>query len=138
MAAFHAERVQSLGGSDIAAALGYSAFKSRFNSTWKTGPSPMTRIHALRFSQHAEEFVAQEYSQATGYRVQHFNPMLRHPTFKNIIGHIDRLVIPAGAKVTAHKGRVAAEVWKPRPNRSFVYRTSENGTLEPIRCRPIT
>jgi len=127
MAAFHAERMQGLGGSDIAAALGYSAFKSPVQLYMeKTGRiADDSESMRLRFGQHAEEFVAQEYSRATGYRVQRFNPMLRHPTFKNIIGHVDRLVIPAGAKVAAHKGEIRTDRGlEAKTVDSFVYRTS--------------
>ena len=63
----------------------------------------------LRFGQHNEEFVAKEYERVTGYRVQRFNPTLRHPDFPNILGHVDRLVIPPGAKVAAHKSDIRTD-----------------------------
>lgn len=124
---FLAERKQGLGGSDIAAALGYSAFKSPVELYLeKTGRrSDDSESMRLRFGQHAEEFVAQEYSRATGHRVQRFNPMLRSNRFPNIIGHVDRLVIPDGQKVAAHKGEIRTDRGlEAKTVDSFVYRTS--------------
>lgn len=104
-ALFKAERMTGLGASDISVALGYSTYKSPVELYLeKTGrQSDDSESMRLRFGQHNEEFVAKEYERVTGYRVQRFNPMLRHAKFPNIIGHVDRLVIPPGAKIAAHK-----------------------------------
>lgn len=110
-AAFLAERRTGLGASDVAAALGYSTYKSPVELYLeKTGrKSDDSESMRLRFGQHNEEFVANEYQRVTGYRVQRFNPMLRHAEFPNIIGHVDRLVIPHGAKVAAHKREIRTD-----------------------------
>lgn len=110
-AAFLAERMSGLGASDIAVALGYSDYKSPVVLYLeKTGrQSDDSESMRLRFGQHNEEFVAKEYERATGNRVQRFNPMLRHARFPNIIGHVDRLVIPHGAKVAAHKREIRTD-----------------------------
>lgn len=126
-AAFHAERMTGLGGSDIAAALGYSTYKSPVELYMqKTGRMvDDSESMRLRFGQHAEEFVAQEYTRATGHRVQRFNPMLRSQRFPNIIGHVDRLVIPDGAKIAAHRGEIRTDRGlEAKTVDSFVYRTS--------------
>lgn len=105
LAAFHAERMRGLGGSDMAAILGLSPYKSAVD-VWmeKTGRvPPIDGTLQMRFGAYAEEFVAREYCDATGRAVQRFNPMLQHPDFPMVIGHVDRLVIPDGAKLAAHK-----------------------------------
>jgi len=110
LAAFHAERLTGLGGSDIGAILGLSKFRTPVD-VWaeKTGRvAPQESSLQMRFGTYAEEFVAQEYTAATGKRVQRFNPMLRHPTAP-LIGHVDRLVIPDGAKVASHKSEIRTD-----------------------------
>lgn len=110
-AAFLAERMQGLGASDLSVALGYSDYKTPLALYMeKTGQATDdSESMRLRFGQHNEEFVAKEYERVTGFRVQRFNPMLRHPRFPNIIGHVDRLVVPAGAKVAAHKREIRTD-----------------------------
>nr|MBP8282817.1 YqaJ viral recombinase family protein [Chromatiaceae bacterium] len=61
-----------------------------------------------RFGTYAEEFVAQEYCHQTGQRVQRFTPMLRHPTAP-LIGHVDRLVVPEGAKRASYKSEIRTD-----------------------------
>lgn len=110
-AAFLAERMSGLGASDIAVALGYSDYKSPVGLYLEKTrrQSDDSESMRLRFGQHNEEFVAKEYERATGNRVQRFNPMLRHARFPNIIGHVDRLVIPHGAKIAAHKREIRTD-----------------------------
>lgn len=136
-AAFLAERQTGLGASDIAAALGYSPYRSPVELFMqKTGRLvDDAESMRLRFGQHNEEFVAKEYERVTGFKVQRFNPMLRHPKFQNIIGHVDRLVIPAGQKVAAHRGEIRTDRGlEAKTVDSFIYRTSgewgEPGTDE--------
>ena len=110
-AAFLAERKQGLGGSDIAAALGYSKYKTPV-ALWmeKTGQSDDDiDSMRMRFGNHNEEFVAREYCEVTGLKVQRFNPMLRHRDHPHVIGHVDRLVVPRGAKVAAHRGEIRTD-----------------------------
>lgn len=111
MSAFHAERMQGLGGSDMAAILGLSPYRSAVDVFLeKTGrAAPQEGTLQMRFGSYAEEFVAREYCDATGRAVQRFNPMLRHPDFPMVIGHVDRLVIPAGAKIAAHKREIRTD-----------------------------
>lgn len=107
---FLAERKQGLGGSDIGAILGLSPYTTPLD-IWldKTGQAPSKESNLqMRFGTMAEQFVADEYEQQTGNRVQKFTPMLRH-TEAPIIGHIDRLVIPAGAKVASHKQEIRTD-----------------------------
>ena len=108
--AFLAERMTGLGGTDLAAILGYG-FRTPVE-VWmeKTGQaSGDDGSMRLRFGQHNEDFVAREYTEATGRRVQRFTKMLRHPDHPHILGHVDRLVIPEGAKIAAHRGEIRTD-----------------------------
>jgi putative phage-type endonuclease len=108
---FHADRLTGIGGSDLAAILGLSKWRSPYQ-VWleKTG-----RHHSdestlpMRWGTYAEEFVAREYAERTGRGVQRYNAMLRHPEAP-LIGHIDRLVIPEGAKTASHKGQIRTSI----------------------------
>ncbi len=123
-AEFLAERRTGLGASDLSAALGENPYMSEVE-LWmkKTG-----RIEddfdsmRLRFGMHNEEFIAKEYERVTGHKVQRFNPMLRSAAFPNIVGHVDRLVIPAGQKVAAHKGEI-------RTNRGMEAKTVDSNVF---------
>ncbi|MCK0507957.1 YqaJ viral recombinase family protein [Aromatoleum anaerobium] len=110
-AAFLAERQTGLGGSDIGAVLGLSKYRSPVE-VWmaKTGrAAEQDETLQMRFGTFAEQFVAEEYTAATGRRVQRFNPMLRHPDYPMVIGHVDRLVIPDGAKVASHRSEIRTD-----------------------------
>lgn len=105
---FHAERLKGLGGSDMAAILGLSPYRSAVDVFLeKTGrAAPQEGTLQMRFGVYAEEFVAREYCEATGRAVQRFTPMLQHADYPMVIGHIDRLVVPAGQKIAAHKREI--------------------------------
>lgn len=110
MTGFHADRLTGLGGSDLGVILGLSRWRTPFE-LWqeKTGRSqPNVNSLQTRFGSYAEAFVADEYTAATGQRVQRYNTMLRHPTAP-LIGHIDRLVIPDHAKVAAHRREIRTD-----------------------------
>ena len=62
----------------------------------------------MRFGLYAEEFVAQEYSRATGLAVQRYTPMLHHPSAP-LLGNVDRLVIPAGQKRASHQREIRTD-----------------------------
>lgn len=110
-AQFHQERLSGLGGSDIGAILGMNQYRTPYQ-VWmeKTGRSePMESSLPARWGKYAEEFVAQEYCTRTGARVQRYNAMLRHPEAP-IIGHIDRLVIPEGAKTASWRKEIRTDL----------------------------
>lgn len=118
---FLAKRRCGLGGSDIGVILGLSKYKTPVE-LWqeKTGRISNDKdTLQMRFGRFAEEFVAQEYTAMTGNRVQRFNAMLQHPTAP-IIGNVDRLVIPAGAKVAAHRGEIRTDLgWEGKTASAF-------------------
>jgi putative phage-type endonuclease len=104
---FHAERRSGLGGSDLGAILGLNPWRTPF-AVWqeKTGRAePFTGNLQTRFGSYAEEFVAREYSERTGRQVQRYTAMLRHRQAP-LIGHVDRLVVPAGAKRASHRHEI--------------------------------
>jgi len=104
------QRKAGLGGSDIGAILGLSQYRTPVD-VWmdKTGRAPASEeTLPMRFGTYAEEFVAQEYTRKTGFKVQRFNTMLRHPSAP-LIGNLDRLVIPEGQKIAALKGHIRTD-----------------------------
>ena len=108
---FHTDRLTGIGGSDLAAILGLSKWRSPYQ-VWleKTGRSQSDESTLpMRWGSYAEEFVAREYADRTGRGVQRYNAMLRHPEAP-LIGHIDRLVIPEGAKTASHKGQIRTSI----------------------------
>ena len=107
---FHAERLQGLGGSDLAVILGLNPWKTPF-SLWQEKTQrlePIDETLPMKFGSYVEEFVAREYAERTGQRVQRFNAMLSHPKAP-LIGHVDRLVIPDGQKVASYKREIRTD-----------------------------
>lgn len=107
---WHAARREGLGGSDMGAILGLNPYRTPF-AVWqeKTGRAePFAGNLQTRFGSHAEAFVATEYMERTGRTVQRLNAMLKHPDAP-ILGHIDRLVIPDGAKTAAWRDQIRTD-----------------------------
>ena len=109
-AQFHADRRTGLGGSDLGAIMGLSPYRTPLD-VWmeKTGrhTPEVDGIH-LRHGQWNEEFIAQEYTRATGLKTQRYNALLRHPEAP-LIGHVDRLIIPEGAKIASYKTEIRTD-----------------------------
>jgi len=108
---FHAQRLTGLGGSDIGAILGLNPWRTPYQVFLeKTGQAePFTGNLQTRFGSYAEEFVAREYCEQTGRQVQRFNGLLLHPEAP-LIGHIDRLVIPEGAKRASYRQEIRTDL----------------------------
>jgi len=108
---FHAERQTGLGGSDLGAIFGLSPYRTPHDvwleKTRRTTPV-VDGIH-LRHGQWNEQFIADEYTRATGQRTQRYNALLRHPEAP-LIGHVDRLVIPEGAKTASYKSEIRTDL----------------------------
>lgn len=105
------ERRSGLGGSDIGAILGLSPYRTPVD-VWaeKTGRAPgQEETFQMRFGSYVEEFVAREYCAKTGNAVQRFTPMLHHPSAP-LLGNVDRLVIPANAKIAAHQREIRTDL----------------------------
>ncbi|QWD37657.1 hypothetical protein G6671_02410 [Polynucleobacter paneuropaeus] len=87
-------RAKSLGGSDIAAILGLSPYRTAVD-VWleKTGKKVNTADSLpLRFGSFAEEFVAKEYALQTQSVLLSYPHAITHPDYDYLGGHIDRFV----------------------------------------------
>ena len=102
---FTQDRSKYLGGSDIGAILGLSPFKSPL-AVWmeKTGKEvkPVDSL-PLRFGTFVEEFVANEYTNATGFALRHDESIYIHPDHSFMSAHIDRFVHADGLDQAATK-----------------------------------
>lgn len=96
---FSVDRSKYIGGSDIGAILGLSKFRTPVE-VWmeKTGKeTKQLDSLPLRFGSFAEEFVACEYSRATGIELLHDESIYIHPTHSFMSAHIDRFILGDGA-----------------------------------------
>jgi putative phage-type endonuclease len=103
-------RAKSLGGSDVGALLGLSKYRSAVD-VWmeKTGKEIAIRDSLpLRFGQFAEEFVASEYSLATGLSLASHDFAVVHPDYQYMHGHIDRFVLNGDTPLIGEDGRITA------------------------------
>lgn len=103
-----AERHKGIGGSDAAAVLGLSPWRSPVD-IWldKTGrAAPKEETEAMRIGTELEGFVARRYCKEKGREVRRHNFMLRRGC---LLGDIDRLVVPVGAKEAAHQGKIRTD-----------------------------
>lgn len=100
---FTRERTKYLGGSDIGAILGLSKYRTALD-VWleKTGRIVNTVDNLpVRFGTFAEEFVASEYANQTGYSLVHSEAGIAHPKYPFMVGHIDRFVFEANDALTS-------------------------------------
>lgn len=106
---FTLNRAHFIGGSDMAAILGLSKFKTPVD-VWleKTGQATQqTSSLAMRFGQYAEEFIAREYASATGQGVAVYEEAFVDPESPFLAGHIDRFVLPKEASLFNSANRLA-------------------------------
>jgi putative phage-type endonuclease len=101
--AWLAERRTGIGGSDIAAILGLSPWKTAVD-IWldKTGQKTDEIVgdpEAMRWGSLLEDVIAREYSERTERSLQRVNRILRHPAHEWAIGNIDRAVVADGSRV---------------------------------------
>jgi len=94
-AAQHAARSARLGGSDTAAALGMSRYKTAYQLYLeKRGETPISieETNAIRMGRLLEPVVRQVYSDDTGYVVRAPDTLF-HPTYDWMVAHIDGVVV---------------------------------------------
>lgn len=93
---FLAGRKKGIGGSDVAAILGFSPYKSPYQ-LWldKTGRSERSesQSESAHFGHLLEDLVAKEYSRRAGVKVQRVTQQLSLPDHPWAIGNIDRAII---------------------------------------------
>lgn len=88
-------RNKILGGSDIAAVMGKSRYKTPYR-LWceKTGriENTVSNIEAVQLGTELEEFVAQTFSKRTGKPVRKAPKAYQHPDYPYMVAHVDRLI----------------------------------------------
>lgn len=94
-------RKSGIGGSDAAAAVGLSPYKSQLE-LWleKTGrdaqldkPDPSDTTHPVFWGTLLEPIVAAAYTQQTGRKVRRVNAVLQHPTVPFMLANLDREIV---------------------------------------------
>ncbi len=95
------ERHQFLGGTDIAALLGLSTYRSPVDVWLEKTQQSRSQADSLilRFGRFAEDFVVQEYERETGLITARPNGITQHPQHHYLAGSIDRLVVSDDASV---------------------------------------
>ena len=103
-----ARRKVGIGGSDVAALLGVSPWKTALDVYYdKVGTGrDDTETEAMRIGTELEDYVARSYERETARTVRRFNTLLQRG---HCIGNIDRLVVPEGAKMASWKGSVKTD-----------------------------
>lgn len=89
------DRQNYIGGSDIAAVMGKSRYKTPYR-LWceKTGriENRVTNLEAVELGTELEEFVAQTFSKRTGKAVRKAPKAYQHPDYHYMVAHVDRLI----------------------------------------------
>lgn len=84
-----------IGGSDIAAVMGRSRYKTPYR-LWceKTGriDSTVSNLEAVHFGTELEEFVAQTFSKRSGKTVRRAPKGYQHADYPYMVAHVDRLI----------------------------------------------
>lgn len=110
------DRAEFIGGSDIAAILGISRWKTPL-AVWadKTGQVAKDESENLhqKLGKRLEEVVAELFTDKTGLRVQRANERRVHPKYPHFRAQIDRLVVGADELVECKTASVwMAKDWK--------------------------
>lgn len=103
-----AERKSGIGGSDAAAVLGLSPWRTPVD-VWldKTGRAPDSiETPQMRYGTYFEDYVARLYCEKSGNSVENYRRMLHKGC---LLGNLDRLVVPTGAKIASHKGEIRTD-----------------------------
>lgn len=90
------DRTKMIGGSDIAAIMGLSPWKTPL-AVWaeKTGriQNDLSNFEAAEIGTELEEYVARKFERKTGIKLRRDSRDFRHPVYEYMQGHIDRLVL---------------------------------------------
>lgn len=96
-----AERRNSIGGSDAGAILGMNLFRTPY-SVWaeKTGRLPEQEDNeAMRQGRDLEQYVADRFSEVSGWKTERYNYLLRDPVrAPHLHANIDRRIVGRGGK----------------------------------------
>lgn len=110
---FLKRRKTGIGGSDVAAVLGLSKWKTPYqlwlDKTSDTVEEEESEI--LHFGQVLEQVVADEYARRNGVKVQRRNRSYRHPEHPELIGNIDRYIVGGGILECKTADKFTAHLW---------------------------
>lgn len=94
------ERKKGIGGSDVAAILGLSKWKSTYD-IWVDKTTDVLQEEysneSIYWGNVLEEIVAQEFSKQTGFKVRRNNKILQHPEYYWMRASIDRKIVGENA-----------------------------------------
>ena len=91
------QRMQYIGGSDIAAVLGQSRWKTPYRlwaeKTGKVKMPDLSNCEAVEMGNRLEQLVAEIFSDRTGKQVRRAPKMYRHQKYPFLVANIDRLIV---------------------------------------------
>lgn len=103
-----AARKSGIGGSDIAAIIGVSPFKTAVDVYLdKCGLVPDVEMNeAMQWGVLLEDVVAKHYQDTSGAKVQRVGEMMRHPHFPWMLANIDRAIVTPGSRARFDGGKL--------------------------------
>lgn len=119
------ERMSYIGGSDIAAVLSQSRWKTPYKlwaeKTGKIKTPDLSNVEAVEMGNRLEQFVADIFSEKTGKQVRRAPKMYRHPEYPFLVANIDRLIV-GGDELLECKTASAykLEEWENKIPREYV------------------
>lgn len=102
-------RTAGIGGSDVAAMLGLSKWKTPLQLYQeKRGElPPQADNKAMRWGRYLEPVVRQAYADETGNEVRVVEEMVRHPLYEHMIANLDGIVIPTSGPRRVFEAKTA-------------------------------
>lgn len=129
--AWLAARKQGIGGSDIAAILGLSPWKTPvdvyLDKTNQT-PAEYQESEPAYWGTVLEEVVAHEYAKRNDRKVQRITQMLRHPEREWMIANLDRAIVTPGSRARFDNGRLLGADGILECKTASAYKAGEWGT----------
>jgi putative phage-type endonuclease len=110
---FLERRKSGIGGSDVAAILGLSPWKTPYQ-VWldKTGRSEeQPETERMHFGNVLEQVIADEYARRNNVKVQRRNKLYRHPQHDFLIANIDRYIVGGKGLECKTADRFTANLW---------------------------
>lgn len=123
-------RKSGIGGSDIAAILGLSPFKSAVDVFLdKTGQVPDSEMNeAMFWGTVLEDVVAKHYQDTSGAKVQRIGDLMRHPERPWMIANIDRAIVTPGSRARFDEGKLLGADGILEVKTASAYKAGEWGT----------
>lgn len=123
-------RKSGIGGSDIAAILGVSPYKSAVDVFLdKSGQTPDSEMNeAMFWGTVLEDVVAKHYQEITSAKVQRIGDLIRHPQHTWMIGNIDRAIVTPGSRARFDGGKLLGADGILECKTASAYKAGEWGT----------